>query len=326
MAQTYYLSSLSSDLSGGADFNRKQVSAKKTASSIVFNVAFNSTEDSFAFTEPGIPGSGGATGDYSVVVKISANNSTGPSLAIAWARVDSSGTQQAISSFTSSQAVTTTTQVLTFSATAVNLGTWAVGDRLKVVYRFINTAGGGRQFTVETGTANAAVTTAFNYTMAAGAGSFALSGPSVALNYGYTLSADEGDFQLTGQDIDLTAAAVLAAGAGSFTLAGQTVGMSWDYPVAAGAGAYVLTGQDVGLTASGAISAAAGVFVLSGTDVALKTALYLQADSGAFTLTGVTIRLSQSFPTVLSPVPAAWALTAANANSGWLTVPERYIA
>src|SRR3569833_2950262 len=177
MAQTYYLSSLCCVLSGGAVFFWLLVSAVETAGLIVFNVAFNSTEDSFAFTEPGIPGSGGATGDYSVVVKISANNSTGPSLAIAWARGDSSGTQQAISSFTSSQAVTTTTQVLTFSATAKNLGSWAVGDRLKVVYRFINTAGGGRQFTVETGTANAAVTTAGGGAGAAGAGAGARGGP-----------------------------------------------------------------------------------------------------------------------------------------------------
>lgn len=203
MPQTYYLSSLTSDLSGGADFNRKLVAAVESTSSITVPVASASTEDSYAFTEPGVPGTAGATGDYSVIVKISANNATGPTLAIAWARVNSSGVQQAISSFTTSQAVTTSTQTLTFSATAVNLGTWASGDRLQVVYRFGNSSGGSRSFTVETGSTSAAVSTPFHvfYTLTLASISYALTFQSVNFTTSRNFSLQSISYALTLSDM-----------------------------------------------------------------------------------------------------------------------------
>jgi hypothetical protein len=95
------------------------------------------------------------------------------------------------------------------------------------------------------------------YTLAAGAGSFTLSGQDVGLLKATLMSAESGAFTFTGQDVGLVYAVPgsysLAAGSGSFSLTGQDVALKAGYAATAGAGSFTLTGQAVTLTYSGAI-------------------------------------------------------------------------
>lgn len=134
---TYYFTDTASDLTGGNDFSNLLSDTSGTAGSQGVSISRTDTEDSYAWTAAGVPGANGTTGNFSTEVDIEAGDS-GTYLSVAWARVNSSGTQQAISSFTSEQVCTA--GVKTFSATSVNLGTWATGDRLRVTYRFRGTS------------------------------------------------------------------------------------------------------------------------------------------------------------------------------------------
>lgn len=139
MPTTYHLNDSTSDLGGGADFNRELITSFGSSSGLAFSVANSSTEDSYGYTQAGIPGATGVTGNYSIVVSFSAASSA-IQLSVAVARVNSAGVQQAISSFTAEQ--TTTTGQMFFNGgvlNSVNLGTWAAGDRLRVVFRFRST-------------------------------------------------------------------------------------------------------------------------------------------------------------------------------------------
>lgn len=108
-----------------------------------------------------------------------------------------------------------------------------------------------------------------SYTMTADAGSFSMSGQSVALNRALVLVAAAGAFVLAGQDIAFSKALNVAIDAGSFALAGQDVALNVGRVVALGAGSFALAGQDVALSVSaGGFALQPGVFVLSGQDVA----------------------------------------------------------
>ena len=78
-------------------------------------------------------------------------------LSAAVARVNSAGTEQALSSFTAEQSAGTT-GTKTFALNNINLGTWASGDRLKVYYRFRNTVASVQSVTIGTGTTSAEAT------------------------------------------------------------------------------------------------------------------------------------------------------------------------
>lgn len=158
MTTTYILKAANSDLSGGADFTRELSEGTETAGSISPSIAASATEDSFGFTPAGIPGASGGSGaqDYNPIeVNVTSGNNN-IQISVAVARVNSSGTQQAISAFTAEQQASA--GLKTFSRTGIDLGTWASGDRLKVVYRFRNTHSHSSQAcTIETGTTSAEV-------------------------------------------------------------------------------------------------------------------------------------------------------------------------
>jgi adhesin HecA-like repeat protein len=131
----YTLSGDNSDLSGGADFNKALVESGATNTTVSFSIATNSTETSYGFTPSGNPGADGATGNYTILARITTGNNNGR-LSISLSRVNSSGTVQSTSSATSEQTTSAGTQ--THTLTSVNLGTWAAGDRLRVNYIFRN--------------------------------------------------------------------------------------------------------------------------------------------------------------------------------------------
>jgi hypothetical protein len=152
---TYVLRAANSDLSGGADFSKRLQVGTETAGSITISVAGNATEDSFGFTDTGHPDDDGVTGDYTVEVSVLGLGLATINLSVAVARINSAGVQQTISAFAAEQAGTP--GVKTFAFTAINLGTWAAGDRLKVVYRFRNTLALTGSLDIQTGTTDAQV-------------------------------------------------------------------------------------------------------------------------------------------------------------------------
>lgn len=155
MATTYVLKAANSDLTGGADFTKEISAGTEAAGSITVSVAKSATEDSLGFTPANVPSTDGITGNYTAEVNVT-TGSTDIQISVAVARVNSAGTQQSISSFTAEQ--TGSAGVKTFSLSSINLGTWASGDRLKVVYRFRNTnTMSARSVTIETGTTDAEV-------------------------------------------------------------------------------------------------------------------------------------------------------------------------
>src|SRR5881396_1821814 len=149
----YVLRSTNSDLSGGLDFNRELNPGTETAGSIAVSVAAGATEDSFGFTRAGQPGVSGITGNYIVEMNVTVANAN-ILLSTAVARVNSVGVLQTLSGFSAEQSAGST-GVKTFSLTSVNLGTWSSGDRLKVYYRFRNTAASAQSVTLQTGTTSA---------------------------------------------------------------------------------------------------------------------------------------------------------------------------
>jgi hypothetical protein len=158
MSTTYRRTDTNSGLTGGADFTKAVLDpAADATGSSSFSVVNLATEDSLGFTDVGVPGADGITGDYAVELDIT-TGATSYEISVAVARVNSAGVQQAISAFTAEQQATA--GVKTFTRTAIDLGTWAAGDRLKVVYRIRSTRdhGGADTITVAHGGTNNEVT------------------------------------------------------------------------------------------------------------------------------------------------------------------------
>jgi hypothetical protein len=140
MARLYFLSAITSDLSGGDDFNLEILpNITTTASALSVSIAAGATEISYGYAEPLDPGlAGSVTGDYTVSVDVTTLNSN-INMSFAVARVNSSGTQQTLSS-TSGEVSFSTTGAKTLTLTGVDLGTFTSTDRLRVSYRFRNGA------------------------------------------------------------------------------------------------------------------------------------------------------------------------------------------
>jgi hypothetical protein len=154
MTTLYYLSATNSDLSGGADFNKKLVASGETSGSQTLSFGNSESRTSYGFTEPGNPSVLGKTGNYTITVNIPTTNAQGR-LAISLSRVNSAGTAQSTSSSTSEQ--TTNSATLTFSLTSINLGTWSPGDRLRVNYEFRNNSTMAQSWAIGYGTVSSAL-------------------------------------------------------------------------------------------------------------------------------------------------------------------------
>ena len=152
VSTAYYLSATASDLSGGADFSRKLVTATEGAGTIACSIAGSATETSYGFTEPGIPGVCGRAGPrpYTVEVNVTVLNAN-IQISVSLARVNSAGTAQNTVAATDEQSAGTT-GVKLFTLNDTDLGEFADGDRLRVSYIFRNTDAGVQSVTIGTGT------------------------------------------------------------------------------------------------------------------------------------------------------------------------------
>src|SRR3989344_4625105 len=157
---TYILKTKTSDLSGGADFNREISADAETAGSITVTVANGATETSYGFTKPYKPSNADwETGTITVEVKVTTAN-TNMFLKVSASRLNSAGVVQETSSETAEQQLSTT-GVKTFTIPSMN---WAAGnctDRIRInyIFRSANSHGGAINVVIETGTTDTEVTT-----------------------------------------------------------------------------------------------------------------------------------------------------------------------
>jgi hypothetical protein len=141
MATRHFLSSVNSDLSGGADWNKYlRYNTSGSASTISASIAASTTEVQRAFTEALHPGTkASVTGNYTIKVNVTTGSALS-NMAIQLHRVNSSGTIQSSSSISTSSSLSA--GIKTFSLTSVNLGTFSETDRLRVDYRITGIAMG----------------------------------------------------------------------------------------------------------------------------------------------------------------------------------------
>lgn len=102
----------------------------------------------------------------------------------------------------------------------------------------------------------------------------------------YTLAADAGSYALTGAAATLKRGLRLDAGAGSFAVTGQAASLKLGLRLDAGTGAFGLTGASVGFNAQRYMAAGSGAFALSGQQITFRATRKLEADAGAFSITG----------------------------------------
>jgi hypothetical protein len=122
----------------------------------------------------------------------------------------------------------------------------------------------------------------------AGAGSYALTGQAATIHKGYTLVAAAGSYSLSGSTAALVKAWKLPAGAGSYALNGSAATLRHGWVVSAGAGSYALTGTDASLAivSNKTIAAGAGSYSLTGNAASVLHSWKLAAASGSYALNG----------------------------------------
>lgn len=152
----YWLSLTASDLTGPnpSDWSKASTSSPvgwDGSTTLSCSVTKNSTERNYMFTPAGVPGTSGATGDYHLFLRIATGDSN-IRVSFQLHRVNSSGTVQSSSSTTAEQ-TPTSSAMMQFSLTGVNLGTWNAGDRLRVdiIVRNTATSGSAKTITLDLG-------------------------------------------------------------------------------------------------------------------------------------------------------------------------------
>lgn len=140
MARLYFLTSETSDLTGGLDFNLElEPNITSTASALSVSVAQAVTEVSYGYTSALDPGQAGSVvGNYTLSINVT-SGAADMTMTFAVARVNSTGTQQTVSTASASMDLSTA-GVKTATLSNINLGTFLSTDRLRVSYTFINGA------------------------------------------------------------------------------------------------------------------------------------------------------------------------------------------
>jgi hypothetical protein len=155
-----YLSTTASDLGGGADFNFTIAPRTRTPAGFTsipeaaavetVTVAAGVTEISYAFTPPGIPGRDGYTGTHTATFTVGGFSDSVIFARMVLTRVDAAGAVQVSSALPAEQKINGG-GVRTFTFSALDLGPWNAGDRLRVEYQFRNSAAVDHFVVVATG-------------------------------------------------------------------------------------------------------------------------------------------------------------------------------
>jgi hypothetical protein len=156
MTTTYYLRNTNSDLTGGADFSYKLLTAVAGEATSSISIAKGATEESYGFVEPAIPNNADwDTGAFVVKVKVTAENSA----VYGSIRVDRVSAAGALveSSTTTAEQQFSSIAVYTFNVTSKDWTAGTTGDRIRVAYIFRNT--GNKSFTMSFNTSDSSVVT-----------------------------------------------------------------------------------------------------------------------------------------------------------------------
>jgi hypothetical protein len=132
--------------------------------------------------------------------------------------------------------------------------------------------------------------------LAADAGSYALTGTAATTKVGFKVAGAGGSYALSGTDATLTiasAAKILTADGGTYALSGTAASLEHGWVVGANAGSYALTGTAASTLHAWRVSAAGGSYALTGTDatMAIASDKLLAADGGSYSLTGTAASL-----------------------------------
>jgi hypothetical protein len=158
-----------------------------------------------------------------------------------------------------------------------------------------------------------------NREVIAGDGAYALTGQAATLSKGITMDAGAGAYALTGQAVTFPRTRIVEAAAGSYALTGQDASLEFGREIVAAAGGYALSGQAASLAYGREVVAAAGSYAVTGADADLIYtpigAVTLDAESGAYLLTGTAAGLLLGRLIVADD--GAYALTGSGATLTW---------
>lgn len=140
---------------------------------------------------------------------------------------------------------------------------------------------------------------ATNYTLAADAGAYTLTGGAATLRVGRRLTAAAGSFALTGGAAGLYVARRLSADAAAYTFVGNDATLTYsagatNYTLTADAGSLAFTGGDATLRVGRVLSAAQGAYSVTGNAASFARTYRLSADAGAYSLIGNAANLLYS--------------------------------
>jgi hypothetical protein len=135
---------------------------------------------------------------------------------------------------------------------------------------------------------------ATNKTLAAGAGSYTITGTNASLLVKRVVAAGVGSYAITGTAAALTHQWKVAAGSGSYALTGTAASLLHGWKVAAGAGSYTLNGTAATLLKTSRLSAAAGSYTLTGTAAALLVGHVVSVNGGSYVISGSAAILSKT--------------------------------
>ena len=158
MTTTYYLRNTNSDLTGGADFSYKVLTAVAGEATATIALAKSATEESYGFTELNIPNNADwETGTTVVKVKVTAENSN------IWGsiRVDRVSAAGALveSSTTTAEQQFSSVATYTFTVASKDWTAGTIGDRLRVAYVFRNAKSNAQSFDISYNTSNSSIVT-----------------------------------------------------------------------------------------------------------------------------------------------------------------------
>ncbi len=154
-------------------------------------------------------------------------------------------------------------------------------------------------------------------TLAAGSGSYALSGTVAATpkQTRRTIAAAS-SYALTGANTTLRKSAIMVAASGSYAVTGTTAALKRDEKLAADSGIYALAGTDAALLKGARSAAAIGSYSITGADAGLTHAgpgnFSLAAGAGAYALTGTNAALEAGFR--VAATTGGFVLTGADAS------------
>lgn len=107
----------------------------------------------------------------------------------------------------------------------------------------------------------------------------------------YSMAAGQGSYALTGQALTMTQALKMTLDQGSYALTGFATALSKGYTLVAEMGSYVLTGFDLTMIRTWIMTMAQGAYTLTGQALTMTIAWVMSLSTGYYTLTGFAIFL-----------------------------------